>query len=135
MSPAATALETPSHRRVGCFAMANGTAPSPVATAVSSAKRKTEVAPTGSIPSTLLGAAFARELPPSDLGLWTDQQRPGRRIFALGYGIDLTLQPTKREPRLPNSILRLGDTTQATLYEICGEDGDRPCVQPDERLA
>src|SRR5215208_4551325 len=96
MSPAATALETPSHRRVGCFAKANGTAPSPVATAVSSAKRKTEVAPTGSIPSTLLGAAFARELSPSDLGLWIDQQRPGWRNFALGRGIDLPLQGTRR---------------------------------------
>ena len=48
MSPAATALDAPSHLRVGRFARANGTAPSPVATAVMSAKRKTEAAPAGS---------------------------------------------------------------------------------------
>src|SRR5215208_8537101 len=134
MSPAATALGTPSHLRVGCFAKANGTAPSPVATAVSSAKRKTEVTPTGSIPSTLLGAAFAREFPPSDLGLWRDQQRPGRRIFALGCGIDLPLQPAQSEPRVPNSVLHLGDALQTTLCEICREDYHRPGVQLDERF-
>src|SRR5215204_4742351 len=111
-----------------------GTAPSPVATAVSSAKRKTQVAPTGSIPSTLLGAALARELPPSDLGLWIDQQRPGRRIFALGCGIDLPLQPALSEPRVPNGVLHLGDAPQATPREICGEDYHRPGVQLHERL-
>jgi hypothetical protein len=48
MRPAATAFEAPSQRRVGCLAKAKGTAPSPVAAAVSSAKRKTEATPTGS---------------------------------------------------------------------------------------
>src|SRR5215208_576846 len=134
INPAATALEAPSHLRVGCFAKAKGTAPSPVATAVSSAKRKTEVAPTGSILSTLLGAAFARELPPSDLGLWIDQQQPGRRIFALGCGIDLPLQPAQSEPRVPNGVLHLGDALQTTLCEICREDYHRPGVQLDERF-
>src|SRR5215208_2105784 len=134
MSPAAMALEAPSHRRVGCFAKAKGTAPSPVATAVSSAKRKTAVTPTGSIPSTLLGAALVRELPPSDLGLWIDQQRPGRRNFALGFGIDLPLQPALSEPRVPNGVLHLGYAPQATPREICGEDYHRPGVQPDKRL-
>jgi hypothetical protein len=36
---------------------------------VSKAKRKTVVAPTGSIPSTPRGSAVVRELAPSDLGL------------------------------------------------------------------
>src|SRR5215203_663100 len=48
MSPAATAFEAPSHLRVGCFAKANGSAPSPVATAVSSASTKTVATPVGS---------------------------------------------------------------------------------------
>src|SRR5215218_1251053 len=43
MSPAAIAFEAPSHLRVGCFAKTNGAAPRPVATAVTSAKRKTRV--------------------------------------------------------------------------------------------
>src|SRR5215208_5856633 len=83
---------------------------------------------------TLLGAAVVREFPPSDLGLWIDQQRPGRRIFALGCGIDLPLQPSKGEPPVPNSVLHLGYAPQATPREICGEDYHRPGLQLDERL-
>src|SRR5215217_6391892 len=60
---------------------------------------------------------------------------PGRNIFALGCGIELPLQPTQREPRVPNSVLHLRDAPQVTLHEICGEDGHPPGVQPDERLA
>src|SRR5829696_10273080 len=41
MSPAATAFEAPSHLRVRSFTKTKGSAPIPVATAVSNAKRKT----------------------------------------------------------------------------------------------
>src|SRR5215208_2503396 len=53
ISPAAIAFETPSHLRVGCLAKTNGTAPSPVATAVTSANRKTE--------ATLAGTAILKD--------------------------------------------------------------------------
>src|SRR5215212_3467864 len=57
MSPAATALEAPSHLRVGCLAKANGSAPSPVATAVSSASRKTVATPTGTTATCIPGSS------------------------------------------------------------------------------
>src|SRR3712207_4097588 len=63
MSPAAMALETPSHLRVGCFAKANGTAPSPVAAAVISAKRKTEATPADDITRPMGSHALLADTP------------------------------------------------------------------------
>src|ERR671913_814701 len=82
ISPLARAFETPSQVRVRSLTKRKGRAPTPVATAVSSARRKT--CTTLETSMGVYGIARGVISPFSDLGTQVDQDRALRRVQHLG---------------------------------------------------
>src|SRR5829696_571079 len=134
MSPAASALEAPSHLRVRFFTNTKGSAPIPVATAVSNAKRKTWAADVEGTPLTLVAPAHSfsrchdnRYLPASSVRF---RRRAGRSNHMSARSCIAQAAPGRTAPprpvASPMALLRThrshGLRSQSYLYSPTVDD-------------